>query len=94
MYVLGGSLGPLLTGMLSDHFAKKAMAAASASAMTEPFKAAGLHSAMYVIPLLCAILSLVLFAASRTVGADMDKLRKWLKEQHQSNTSPNGKTIP
>ena len=84
MYVLGASLGPVGTGMLSDHFAKKAMAAANASAMTEQFKAAGLHSAMYVIPLLCALLAVVLFAASRTVSADMEKLRRWLREQAAS----------
>ena len=81
MYVLGGSLGPVGTGMLSDHFAKKAMAAAGATAMTEQFKAAGLHSAMYVIPLLCAVLAVLLFAASRTVSSDMEKLRQWLREQ-------------
>ena len=61
--------------------AKKAMAAAGATTMTEQFKATGLHSAMYVIPLLCALLAVVLFAASRTVSADMEKLRKWLREQ-------------
>ena len=81
MYVLGASLGPLLTGMLSDHFAKKAMAVAGATVMSEPFKADGLHRAMYVIPFLCALLAVVLFAASRTVSADMEKLRKWLREQ-------------
>ena len=81
MYVLGASLGPVGTGMLSDHFAKKAMTAAGAIDMTEQFKATGLHSAMYVIPLICALLAVVLFAASRTVSADMEKLRKWLREQ-------------
>lgn len=81
MYVLGGSLGPLGTGMLSDHFARKAMAAAGATTMTEPFKAAGLHSAMHVIPLLCLLLAVVLFAAARTVSGDMEKLRSWLREQ-------------
>jgi MFS family permease len=81
MYVLGASLGPVGTGMLSDYFAKKAMAAAGAAAMTEQFKATGLHSAMYVIPLLCALLAVVLFAASRTVSADTEKLRTWLREQ-------------
>jgi MFS family permease len=81
MYVLGASFGPVGTGMLSDHFARKAMAAAGAKAMTEPFKAAGLHSAMYIIPLLCLLLAVVLFAASRTVSADMEKLRHWLREQ-------------
>ena len=81
MYVLGGSVGPVGTGMLSDHFAGKAMAAAGATTMAEPFKAAGLHSAMYVIPFLCLLLAVVLFAASRTVSADMEKLRSWLREQ-------------
>ena len=81
MYVLGGSVGPVGTGMLSDHFARKAMAAAGTTAMAESFKAAGLHSAMYVIPFLCLLLAVVLFAASRTVTEDMKKLRNWLQEQ-------------
>ncbi|HME40867.1 MAG TPA: MFS transporter [Steroidobacteraceae bacterium] len=73
MYVLGASLGPLATGMLSDHFAHAAMHAAGAAAMTEGFKAIGLHSAMYAIPVLAVLASLVLFAASRTVAADIAK---------------------
>lgn len=81
MYLLGGCLGPLVTGMLSDHFATKAMVAADASVMTEQFKAIGLHSAMYAIPIICALLACVLLAASRTVSADVEKLRKWLREQ-------------
>lgn len=81
MYLLGGCLGPLVTGMLSDHFAMKAMMTAGASEMTEQFKAVGLHSAMYAIPIICALLAFVLFAASRTVSADVEKLRKWLREQ-------------
>jgi MFS family permease len=71
MYVLGASLGSLGLGMLSDHFAHKAMMAAGAGAMTEAFKASGLHSAMYIIPVLAVLASLVLFAASRTVEADI-----------------------
>jgi MFS family permease len=73
MYVLGASLGPYATGMLSDHFAHRAMREAGASAMTEAFKAAGLHSAMYIIPVLAVLASLVLFAASRTVESDIRK---------------------
>lgn len=80
MYVLGGSLGPVGTGMLSDHFARKAMSAAGATAMAEPFKATGLHHAMEVIPLLSLLVALVLYAASRTVAADMEKLRRRLNE--------------
>jgi predicted MFS family arabinose efflux permease len=67
MYVLGASLGPLGMGMLSDHFAHQAMRDARAGAMTEAFKASGLHSAMYAIPVLAVLASLVLFAASRSV---------------------------
>ena len=81
MYLLGASLGPMITGMLSDYFARQAMADAGAIMMTEQFKAAGLHNAMYSIPLVCAVLSLVLFSASRTVTGDMEKLRKWVREQ-------------
>jgi MFS family permease len=73
MYVLGASLGSLVLGMLSDHFAHQAMTAAGAGAMTEAFKASGLHSALYIIPVLAALASLVLFAASRTVEGDIRK---------------------
>jgi MFS family permease len=80
MYVLGASLGPLITGFLSDHFAKKAMLAAGTNMMTEQFKGAGLHSAMYLIPLLCLILAIVLFAASLAMPRDVERLRRWMRE--------------
>jgi MFS family permease len=70
MYVLGASFGPLATGMLSDHFTRRAAVGATE---LEPFRGAGLHSAMYSIPLLSMILALVLFAATRTVARDMDR---------------------
>jgi MFS family permease len=73
MYILGASLGPLATGILSDHFAHQAMIAAGATTMTEAFKATGLHSAMYAIPMLAVLASAVLFAASRTVEKDIAK---------------------
>jgi MFS family permease len=77
MYVLGGSLGPLGRGMLSDHFAKQAMIDAGATVMTESFKATGLHHAMHAIPVLCLALAGVLYAASRTVSRDVNRLRAW-----------------
>ena len=77
MYVLGASFGPLITGMLSDRLARRAMAKAGATVMSEPFRAAGLHHAMYLIPLLCLLLAFVLFAASRAMPADMERLRRW-----------------
>jgi MFS family permease len=70
MYVLGASFGPLATGMLSDHFTRRAAAGATE---LEPFRGAGLHSAMYSIPVLSIILALVLFAATRTVARDMER---------------------
>ena len=73
MYVLGASFGPLGLGMLSDHFAHQAMRDAGASAMAESFKAVGLHHAMYAIPVLAVLASLMLFAASRTVESDIRK---------------------
>src|SRR5690606_33447094 len=39
LYLLGGGLGPLAVGWLSDHYAQAAMHAAGASEMTEAFKA-------------------------------------------------------
>jgi MFS family permease len=75
MYVLGASFGPLGLGMLSDHLAHRAMREAGAAAMTEAFKAAGLHGAMYVSPMLAVLASLVLFAAAFTVEDDIRKQR-------------------
>jgi MFS family permease len=72
MYVLGASFGPLGTGMASDYFTRKA-AAAAGTGILEPFRGQGLHSAMYLIPVLSVVLTLVLFAASRTVAGDMEK---------------------
>ena len=71
MYILGASMGPVGTGLLSDHFARQAMIDAGASSMTEAFKATGLHSAMYIIPILALAAAAVLFAASRTMEKDV-----------------------
>jgi MFS family permease len=80
MYLLGGSFGPVITGRLSDFLARRAMLAAGATAMAEPFRAAGLHSAMYVMPACSLLLAAVLFAASQTVAADMHALQRWMQQ--------------
>jgi len=84
MYVLGASLGPYGTGLVSDFYTTRAASAAGATSLThqalEPFRAAGLHSAMYIIPALGTLLTLVLFAASGTVTKDMEKLKHWMRE--------------
>jgi MFS family permease len=46
----------------------------------EPFRAQGLHTAMYIVPTLAAVLALVLFAASRTVKKDVARLQTWMRE--------------
>src|SRR3954466_8917596 len=51
----------------------------------EPFRAAGLHQAMYIVPILAALLALVLFAASRTVTRDVAKLQAWMKSSEARN---------
>lgn len=76
MYVLGAAFGTTIMGALSDHFAHQAMLAAGAAEMVPAFKAAGLHSAMYVIPALMVLCAGSLFGAARTVTADMRKLKE------------------
>ncbi len=35
---------------------------------------------MYALPVATLLLSLSLFAAARTVGRDMEKLQRWMRE--------------
>lgn len=81
MYTLGGSLGPIATGMVSDAFTARAARAAGVIEITaqtlEPFRGGGLHAAMYVIPVLTLLLAVVMLAASRTVAKDIERLEHW-----------------
>jgi MFS family permease len=70
MYVLGASFGPLGTGMASDYFTRRA----AAGSALEPFRGVGLHSAMYLVPALSVLLAMVLFAGSRTMKRDMERV--------------------
>jgi len=58
-------MGPVLTGALSDSLSRRAMVAAHGTTL-EPFKAVGLHQAMYIIPMVMLGAALVLFAATWT----------------------------
>jgi MFS family permease len=80
MYLIGGSFGPVITGGLSDHFARVAMAASGATTMTEPLRAVGLHRGMYIIPICALAVTLVLFLASRTAAADIHELHLWMAQ--------------
>lgn len=72
MYVLGASLGPFLTGFLSDRLTQSA-AQAAGSAGLEPFRAEGLRGALYVVPCLAVLLAGTLFAAARTAERDAER---------------------
>lgn len=76
MYTLGGSLGPIMTGTLSDHYRQAALDSGASPAEAA---ASGLHNAMYIIPILTGALAIVLWAASRTVAKDAAKLQAWMK---------------
>jgi MFS family permease len=80
LYLLGGGLGPVVVGLLSDHYANAAMLAAGASEMTEAFKAVGLHDAMYLIPISLLLTMLLLLQASRGFQADALKMRNGMGE--------------
>jgi MFS family permease len=109
MYLLGASLGPVGTGLVSDYFTFQAASAAGAvqplpfgSILSaefrslvgeskgfdlralEPFRAEGLHTAMYIVPIFAVLLAIVLFAASRTVKKDVAKLQAWMKTQQSA----------
>jgi hypothetical protein len=77
-------------GFLSNYFTRRAALAAAVADSSfqglRPFAAEGLHSASYVIPALCVALGLVLFAASRMVAQDMEKLERWMRESAGSQT--------
>jgi MFS family permease len=73
MYMCGASFGPLLTGRLSDVLARRAAALAGSPTVTEVFRAIGLQQAMLVIPVLSTLLACVLYAASRTIIADVER---------------------
>jgi predicted MFS family arabinose efflux permease len=73
-YVLGAAFGTTIMGALSDYFANQAMVAAG-STVLEPFRAQGLHSAMYVIPALTLLCAASLFAAAKTAPADAQRMR-------------------
>lgn len=85
MYLLGASLGPYVLGSVSDYFMQQAAISAGITDFTdpkilEPFRSAGLRSAMYLVPVLSTILILVLFAASRTVRKDVEKIKNMMRE--------------
>jgi len=89
MYLLGASFGPYVIGTVSDYFTQNAAISSGINdlspAALEPFRAAGLRSAMYLVPILSGLLTLVLFAASRTVKNDVEKIQIWMRESSKND---------
>lgn len=74
LYLLGGGMGTVVVGLLSDHFAHAAMLAAGASEMSEAFRAVGLHDAMFLIPASLLLTMVFLFLASRSFCQDAKRM--------------------
>lgn len=75
LYLLGGGLGPIAVGLVSDHYAQAAMLTAGAGAMNETFKAVGLHAAMVMIPIAFILTMLALLQASRCFVRDAERMK-------------------
>jgi MFS family permease len=80
MYLFA-AFGPVLTGSLSKYLAARAAAAEGSAVVTDMHRAPALHEALYLVPLLGALLVVVLFFASRAVKGDYEKLQKWMESQ-------------
>ena len=80
MYVLGAAFGPVATGLMSDRLTARAARAAGVlgrdALALEPFRAAGLHAALLVVPALALVMAAILWAASRTIARDTQLLNE------------------
>ena len=81
MYLLGASVGPVAAGALSDHLAALEAARAGSAEIGEAFRAAGLHQALYLVPLLCLPLVLSLLIAARRLPGDRARMDDWLSRR-------------
>lgn len=74
MYVFGGGLGTFVAGMLSDHYAHQAMAAAGGSEITAAFRAVGLQQSLALsVPVAILITGITLCFAAQTFVKDASK---------------------
>lgn len=74
LYLLGGGLGPVMVGGLSDYFAQQAMLAAGAAEISEAFRAIGLHNALYLVPVAMGLTGVFLLIATRTFRRDAQNM--------------------
>ena len=77
MYVLGGGIGTLITGMLSDSLATQAMVSAGATEMSDLFRAIGLRSSLlWVIPIAMVVTSIAIALGSLTYLRDVKRAQQ------------------
>ena len=98
MYAFGGMFGPPVFGAVSDYCTTRAavqegvslegLAGAERQKALEPFKPTGTHAAMYLLPVVNLGLAAVLFAGTRTVAADAERLQKWMRETTEQDEKP------
>jgi MFS family permease len=90
MYALGGALGPIGIGYISEYVVHQKAAAdgvelagldkPAQQKLLEPYRAAGISTAMYALPIVSFLLAGSLFAGARTVGRDVENLQRWMRE--------------
>jgi MFS family permease len=68
--LVGGAFGPVVVGLLSDHYARTAMMQTGETMAPEQFRAIGLHDAMGVVPIALLATAIAIFVAARTFPAD------------------------
>ena len=89
MYALGGAAGPIGIGYISEYVVHHKAAAdginlegldkPAQQKLLEPYRAVGISTAMYALPIVCFLLAGSLFAGARTVNRDVDKLQHWMR---------------
>lgn len=86
-----GALGPIVTGSVSDHYTRAAAAAAGVTATDnaalEPFRAAGIHAAMFVMPISGAFIAVLLLSSLTRARKDASALQTWMAEQAVGDAS-------
>jgi predicted MFS family arabinose efflux permease len=77
--LLGGALGPLTTGILSDRFARRMAGGGQPSdALLEPFRGEALRQALFLVPILYGLVAVLLVAGMRVLRRDRASLEQWM----------------
>ncbi len=100
MYALGGALGPVGMGYLSEYFTERAATTAGIDWQTldsvqqykalEPYRPHGIRDAMYALPAIGVVLAGTLYLGAMTVRRDVDKLHRWMRESAEAEAASGG----